>query len=294
MAQLAIKGHKSRGNEVIEILEMLGGKNLYNYCADCDSLCFYIGKETNIIYYDDANTWCEDEEIVLTLEEFLEKFPYKVGDKVVYKIYGIHSKIKTMLWNVEKEQVFYRLESNKLFVATADELQLYKEDAMDKAIKAVFNAKVQCCDIMNDIIKKDMEEIKIEIPAGYEFVGIDDDNQQVVFTKIQPEYPKTYEKCCEVLGKTKAYQSVSGYKTELLEDFQKLLICRDAYWKIGGDWKYDVNKTEEYFYIVNKCGRIVKEHYMNFNHILAFPTAEMRDAFYENFKDLIEGCKELL
>ena len=30
------------------------------------------------------------------------------------------------------------------------------------------------------------------------------------------------------------------------------------------------------------------------NVILTFPTEEMRDAFYENFKDLIEGCKELL
>ena len=27
---------------------------------------------------------------------------------------------------------------------------------------------------------------------------------------------------------------------------------------------------------------------------LSFPTEEMRDAFYENFKDLIEQCKELL
>ena len=25
-----------------------------------------------------------------------------------------------------------------------------------------------------------------------------------------------------------------------------------------------------------------------------FPTAEMRDVFYENFKELIEKCKELL
>ena len=30
------------------------------------------------------------------------------------------------------------------------------------------------------------------------------------------------------------------------------------------------------------------------SRILAFPTQEMRDAFYENFKDLIEQCKELL
>jgi hypothetical protein len=30
------------------------------------------------------------------------------------------------------------------------------------------------------------------------------------------------------------------------------------------------------------------------NTILAFPTEEMRDEFYENFKYLIEQCKELL
>ena len=31
MAKLAIKGHPTRGKEVIEILEMFGGKNS-NYC----------------------------------------------------------------------------------------------------------------------------------------------------------------------------------------------------------------------------------------------------------------------
>jgi hypothetical protein len=127
MAQLAIKGHATRGKEVIEILEMLGGRNPHNYSAVCGSLCFYIGKENNIIYYDWVDC-CEDEDIlVFTLEEFLEKYPYKVGDKVLYKTYGIYSAIKTMKWNAEKEQVFYRLDSKNFFVATADELKHCKE-----------------------------------------------------------------------------------------------------------------------------------------------------------------------
>ena len=29
--KLAIKGHQTKGKDVIEILEMLGGKNKYNY-----------------------------------------------------------------------------------------------------------------------------------------------------------------------------------------------------------------------------------------------------------------------
>lgn len=128
MAQLAIKGHPTRGAEVIEILKMLGGTNPHNYSADSDIFCFYIGKginDINVIYYDWIHGCYDDEEwIVFTLEEFLEKFPYKIGDKVLYKTYGIYSAIKTMKWNSEKEQVFYRLDSKNLFVATVDELKL--------------------------------------------------------------------------------------------------------------------------------------------------------------------------
>ena len=111
--------------------------------------------------------------------------------------------------------------------------------------------------------------------------------------------------CCEVVNASPyvklVYDISDGQKYSydvdnlpICENIRRLKICRDAYWKLAVNWKYDVNKTEEYFYIVNKCGRIVKEHYMNFNHILAFPTEEMRDAFFENFKDLIEAVKELL
>lgn len=120
MATLAIKGHPEKGNEVIEILRMLGGNNRSLLFGD--SPLYYAIDREGII-----STHCEEQVIQFSLEEFLEKFPYKVGDKVVYKIYGIHSKIKTMLWNKEKEQVFYHLDSNKLFVATADELKPLKE-----------------------------------------------------------------------------------------------------------------------------------------------------------------------
>lgn len=310
MAQLAIKGHKSRGNEVIEILEMLGGKNLHNYCADCDSLCFYIGKETNIIYYDYVNNY--EDMLIFTLEEFEQKFPYKVGDKIVYKIYGIHSKIKTMLWNVEKEQVFYRLESNKLFVATADELQPYKEETIDKAIKPVFDANAQCCDIMNQLIKEETMEEEL-IPrinfdkyckdkylldlGNYE---IKEENGKTYAIRKQFEHPKSYEECCDVLkipnDERYIYIDVPLSYNKVLKTFTQLLICRDAYWKIAG-WrptKDDDGETFSLFYNrnsdkIDKCNGLYES-----NVILDFPTKELREAFYENFKELINQCKELL
>jgi hypothetical protein len=126
---LAIEGHPKRGNEVIGILEMLGGVNTHNLYGDENYAYYTIDSDKEIkggIYVFGDEQLCH-----FTLEEFLEKFPYKVGDKVLYKIYGIYSRIKSMLWNVEKEQVFYRLDSNKLFVATADELKPRKEETID-------------------------------------------------------------------------------------------------------------------------------------------------------------------
>jgi hypothetical protein len=140
----------------------------------------------------------------------------------------------------------------------------------------------------------DLDEV--EIVLGDKFELVNREGKYYAVSK-KPKYPKTYEECCDVLGKTKAYQSVSGYKTELLEDFQKLLICRDAYWKIAGDWE-EKRKEKAMHYVIcsTLLGEVVKDTMPNCiaNYLLDFPTEEMRDAFYENFNDLIEECKELL
>ena len=122
-------------------------------------------------------------------------------------------------------------------------------------------------------------------------------------TEMKKEYPKTYEECCEVLSlgeDSRLY--TKGYKASLIQDFQKLRICRDAYWKIAGEemglgrpWEPDWNNQESSKYCIAYVESQIKtaERYI-INTILAFPTEEMRDAFYENFKKEIEICKELL
>lgn len=89
--------------------------------------------------------------------------------------------------------------------------------------------------------------------------------------------------------------------TILLYNLQELLICRDAYWKIAGEqmklgkpWEPDFG-NEVLYCIYNYWGEIIKDKTtLVINKILIFPTEEMRDAFWENFYDLIEVCKELL
>ena len=117
MAQLAIRGHLTRGKEVIEILEMLGGWNKYQLNGTNDDSVYYVNNGEIKRYIS-----CLNNIICFTIEEFIEKYPYKVGDNVLYKIYNVYSSIRKMTWNEEKEQVIYRLDSKNLWVATADEL----------------------------------------------------------------------------------------------------------------------------------------------------------------------------
>ena len=144
----------------------------------------------------------------------------------------------------------------------------------------------------------------LNLPDGYE---IQDENGNVINTKKitlvkkKPKYPTTFEDCVEVL-QLEFNPTWSGvphrqidYKDALLYNLKKLLICRDAYWKIAG-WKpdWEIENNNRIYTIIVSSNVITKSSYYHNNHILAFQTEEMRDAFYENFKELINECKELL
>lgn len=120
-------------------------------------------------------------------------------------------------------------------------------------------------------------------------------------TKIS-KYPTSYEECCKITEDV-ADASLTCFACKLLNDFQKLLLCRDAYWEIAGDamglgkpWEPETPSRQYVFVIENVGGKIQKNEItsMMLNRILSFPTEEMRDAFYDNFKNRIESCKTLL
>ena len=168
------------------------------------------------------------------------------------------------------------------------------------------------CDIMSE-----SDPTTYVLPQGYQFVdenGNIINTTKIVLEKKEKSYPKSYEECCYVLGFENTelvfeddYRNINPPKEQwkrlgLINQFNKLLICRDAYWKIAGEemgldgpWKPDYKK--ERYVISRYTDEIVKgyrqagliEHF-----ILEFPTEEMRDAFYENFKEEIKSVKELL
>ena len=318
MATLAIRGHETRGKEVIEILEMLGGNNKHGYSANCDNLCFFCGKGNNIIYYDWVNNRHRAEDTTFfTLEEFIEKYPYKVGDKViindckddvytisemnwngeriVYKIRDIDGNIDNSVW-WECELLPYKEENfAECIENTVQECLFGKEKTMEEK-----GDKAKAPNLIGEDYSG--KRFGYKIPKGYEFDCIK--NNEIILKPKQPEYPKNYKECCDVLGINTMDNDAQGYKGGLIICFQELIIARDAYWKIAGEkmglgkpWEPDFDNENEDKYGIFRSRNIIYKDTTCINPAptwLIFPTEEMRDAFYENFKSLIEECKELL
>ena len=144
---------------------------------------------------------------------------------------------------------------------------------------------------------------EFNLPQGYIFK---DENgnvinaTKIVLEKKKKEYPKTYTECSDILS-VYTDPDISGYKGELLWAFQKLLVCRDAYWKLYGEemglgkpWEPDWNNISDKYCIYFVSGDIWSEECQTRQCPFAFPTPEMRDEFYENFKEEIESVKGLL
>lgn len=153
------------------------------------------------------------------------------------------------------------------------------------------------------------EQLIVECPKGWEIDKIE--NGKVIFKKFK--YPKTWEECidhleegefidddsyicrmnlfpeCELKKSDKNILPV-GYGKKVLALCQ-LLVCRNAYW---GDWRPDWKKPPIKYTIRKNGDEVVLEDGRFYSQILAFPNREMRNVFYENFKDLIEEAKELL
>ena len=306
--KLAIKGHSTRGKEIIELLEMIGGKNCYNF-SGFDGYAYYvIGGPHNEIRAGEY-IFGDEDMYFFTLEEFLAKYPFKVGDKVVYTKFGDNCDeypvtIESMKWTGTTIEYTF----NDCVTCLAKDLKMWTGE-LDVVISSIY---LNSCDYADEV----------ELYLGDYEIEVRDGKTYAVLKKSK--YPTTYAECCEVLvGRKPNPNEISFDKMELclvdLDDTQsidfqnpylpqlnslfRLRMCRDAYWKIAGEqmglgkpWEPDWNDhNQPKFGIHNVQNNIhtITLHVLK-NLILVFPAEEIRDTFYDNFKDLIESCKELL
>ena len=127
--------------------------------------------------------------------------------------------------------------------------------------------------------------------------------EKINVAELLKDYPKTYEECCDVFEDN--FLNViclSDDEKDLFYNIIKLKRCRDAYWRLYGEqmglgkpWEPDwSDESERKYTIVVHDNQHCYANCKGACGFLTFPTAELRDAFYENFKDFIKKCKELL
>lgn len=232
---------------------------------------------------------------------------YEVGDKVWIKSFDWYNKNRDEIGQVECGMVCF-IEAMATFcdkIVTISSITSTLEVYRIKEDNGTFNWTDEMIEGLAEETKPLTFGDSWECPQGYQFV---DENGNVInSTKIllkKKEYPKTYEECNRIMSvelwNTLWGEDATEYEEQtedLIDAFIRLKVCRDAYWKIADNWKEE-RKEKSMHYVIQSTmlGEVVKVTLPNCiaNYLLDFPTEEMRDAFYDNFKDLIERCKELL
>ena len=123
LKKLAIKGHISRGKEVIKLLEMLGGSNIHNFSGDNSYAYYAINGHQNEIRAGEY-IFGDEDMCFFALEEFLEKYPFNVGDFVRIPEYESEVRICEMQWDgFEIQYKVYRVDEEEWYAN--DELLEY-------------------------------------------------------------------------------------------------------------------------------------------------------------------------
>lgn len=144
---------------------------------------------------------------------------------------------------------------------------------------------------------------RVELEVSPEFEIKEEDGKW--FAVKKKRYPQSYEECRDLIEGSHdepfcADLVATGYLSELMERFARLIMCRTAYWLTAGRemglegmWEPDWSDCRK-FAIVVEGDKILTDVCLRRNRILVFPTEEMRDEFLKVFRNDIEECKELL
>ena len=278
----------------------------YNFIKVMRGLCGKVMTISNVNsdYYDmveDAGEYFWTDEMIERLVERDGKtYPYKIGDRVVLKGKNRCATITDLKYNSSGNLSYYinidNDKDNSISYPT-DLLLPYGDVETTNESKKVARFTFDYNDDDNDFANKvelDLSNCELIQEDGKWFV-----------VKKKNEYPKTYGECAKIMGvelwNTLWGEDATEYEEQmegLMYAFIKLKVCRDAYWKIAGE-EMGLGKpwepTMETVYCISRNDNVIKcSHRGGNSNILEFPTPEMRDTFYENFKELIERCKELL
>ena len=281
--KIAIQGHSTRGKEVIQILESLGGKNRNYFVGGRFSQYYFINCYGNIDLDLKTNLLnCK----FYTLEEFEKEFPFKIGDKVKYiSSIGI---IKEYCY-INNEPA-YKVKSAELGIIVTMPVKIlkpYKE--MERNITLTI-------DKAKEWYKKggELKEIALQAFTEKELNPLPRSwDEFVELTKFtfngNLEFINGFGQWSNGCLPNKSIGESSKIWDKHVALFQ-LEQLRNCWW---GGWEPEWNNCEKYVIKWDKNDLIVFTA-RNIHAFLVFPTREMAEKFLKCFRDLIEQAGDLI
>jgi hypothetical protein len=260
--KIAIQGHPTRGKEVIQLLESLGGENRYDESCSNEKFVYFINSIGFI--FSVTQSMCSNERKIYTLEEFEKEFPFKIGDKVTIIGLPDFPKIITkMEWDCD--EILYSFESlnNTWFGAKAlKKFEMKEERNITLTLKKA-----------KEWYKKGGELKEIALQAFTE-------------KELNP-LPRSWEEFCKQGNPIASWRYNIPIKYEASFKLEQLRNC----WWNG--WEPKWNNCEKYVIKWDNDDLIVFTA-RNVRAFLVFPTREMAYEFLMCFKDLIEQAGDLI
>lgn len=298
--KIAIIGDRERHEEVLEILELLGGKK-FNQVGNCDTGCYFIGENNVISFWPTLDTSVFK---IFSVNDFWRSFPYKLKEPVFYD--GKETIIEDLEWIADEEVVYYGLSNFACYVGQEDLVSVEKDEVevevnMEEVLTvraSSIEPKEEPCeeDLVDKALAPDLrgqdysgKRYGYKIPKGYEFEKIE--RGEIILKPIGPVVPTTFEECCNVLGIVPSslfkehHDNIPLAYVSKMDNIYKLIICQHAYWKVlCNDYKPGIDSRE----INSHCSI-----YVNPQLTLIFPYMSVMKQFEENFKDIIKKLKNL-
>ena len=280
--KFAIKGHPTRGKEVIQILESLGGKNIDKLEGTYKTF-YYINDENEI--GDNHKDNMPPTYKLYTLEEFEREFPFKIGDEVITPLGHIGTIISI---KDNKYEVFFKIDSALI---SPKRLKLYKEMKEERNVTLTL-------DKAKEWYKKGGELREIALQAFIEKELNPLPRSWEEFCRNNPVQVGEcwLENCDEIRKKELSTNEARIYKNwipsrksaEAHLAMIQLEQLRDC-WRRG--W---VPTPGESYYVIKLGFKGLDVYRFCTVEFLSFPTREMAEEFLKCFRDLIEKAGDLI
>lgn len=293
--KIAIKANPDRGEEIISLLESLGGNNI-RWEGDATTRTYYIDIN-NMIRYGDA----PKDYKVYTLEEFETQFPFKVGDLCIYSsdILDEDIVVRVLGMTMTTDCVMYEVghrsitKKHSYIYRKRETLRPYKEMKEERNVTLTL-------DKAKEWYKKGGELKEVALQAFSE----------KELTKVR--LPKTWKEFCDNYPVQEEYwlgscDQILRNDSEEERTFRnwipskksaeahlaliQLEQLRDC-WRKG--WIPDYTKTYKKFRIKKLGTEYIVDWSTGLSDFLVFQTEELAKEFLECFRDLIEKAGDLI